>query len=54
LSVQCCTEIRTGAEDGSEMGAYHFLQTPLREADLRAALTEYLRTSIEAGLFFVN
>ncbi|OQA41969.1 MAG: hypothetical protein BWY52_02384 [Chloroflexi bacterium ADurb.Bin325] len=54
LSVQCCAEIRTGAEDGGEMGAYHFLQTPLREADLRAALAEYLRTSTEAGLFFVN
>jgi hypothetical protein len=54
LSIQCCSEVRTGAEDGGEMGAYHFLQAPLREADLRAALAEYLRTSIEAGLFFVN
>ena len=42
-------EIRTGADDESEMGAFHLLHAPQREANLRIRLEEYLRFSLEAG-----
>ena len=47
-------EIATGAEDGSEMGAFGFLKNSLREANLRAVLDEYLRFGLEAGLLYVT
>jgi hypothetical protein len=43
-------EIATGADDGSEMGAFHFLQQPQRTANLLTALDEYLRFGLEAGV----
>ena len=49
LSQRCAGEITTGAEDGSEMGAFKFLQQPQRMANLRIALDEYLRFGLEAG-----
>jgi hypothetical protein len=49
----CAREICTGAEDGSEMGVFHYLRQSQREANLRAALDEYLRFGIEAGIFYV-
>jgi hypothetical protein len=49
LSLRCATEITTGAENGSEMGAFSFLQQPQRRANLLAALDEYLRFGLEAG-----
>jgi hypothetical protein len=54
LSPACAEEIRTGAEDGSEMGAYFHLKGPLREANLQVTLDEYLRFGLEAGAFFVT
>jgi hypothetical protein len=54
LAQTCAEEIRTGAEDGAEMGAFHLLMQPQREANLRVALDEYLRFGIEAGLFYVT
>jgi hypothetical protein len=50
LSLRCAGEITTGAEDGSEMGAFSFLQQPQRRANLLAALDEYLRFGLEAGM----
>jgi hypothetical protein len=47
-------EIKTGAEDGSEMGAFCLLQQPQRLANLQIALDEYLRFGLEAGIFFVT
>lgn len=47
-------EIRGGADDRAEMGAFHFLQQPQREANLRASLDEYLRFSLEAGIFYAT
>lgn len=47
-------EIRTGAEDGSEMGAFHFLKQPQQEANLKASLREYLRFGLEADLIDVT
>jgi len=52
LAATCPTELRTGAEDGAEMGAFRFLQQPQREVNLRASLDEYLRFGLEAGLIF--
>jgi len=52
LANTCPAELRTGAEDGAEMGAFRFLQQPQREANLRASLDEYLRFGLEAGLIF--
>ena len=54
LSTACPDEIRTGAEDGSEMGVFQHLRQPQREANLRYALEEYLRFGLEAGFFFVT
>ena len=47
-------EIRSGAEDGSEMGVWSHLAQPQRETNLRAALEDTLRVGLEAGLFFVT
>jgi hypothetical protein len=54
LSGVCAAEIRTGAEDGAEMGVFRFLQGPQRETNLRTALEEYLRFGLEAGWVFVT
>lgn len=54
LSRACATEITTGAEDQSEMGVFHCLYQPRREANLRAALDEYLRFGLEAGIFYAS
>ena len=45
------TAITEGAEDESEMGAWHFLQAPQRLRNLRVALDEYLRFGLEVGMF---
>jgi hypothetical protein len=54
LALTCPEELRTGAEDGAEMGAFRFLQQPQREANLRASLPEFLRFGLEAGLIFAT
>ena len=54
LSRACAIEITTGAEDQSEMGVFHNLHQPRREANLRAALDEYLRFGLEAGIFYAS
>jgi hypothetical protein len=54
LKLTVPEEITTGADDGAEMGAFHFLQQPQREANLEASLDEYLRFGLEAGIFFVS
>ncbi|HEV2862147.1 MAG TPA: hypothetical protein VGX48_14145 [Pyrinomonadaceae bacterium] len=54
LDVRCAQEIREGADDDSEMGAFHHLYQPQREANLRARLDEYLRFGLEAGIFYAS
>jgi hypothetical protein len=44
--------IRRGADDSGEMGAFHFLLAPLREADLRIRLAEYIPVGLEFGIFY--
>lgn len=46
--------IRRGADDGGEMGAFHFVLAPLRETDLRVRLQEYLPVALEFGIFYQN
>jgi hypothetical protein len=53
LGLACANEIRTGAEDGSEMGGFSFLKQPQRESNLRTALSDYLRFGLETGLFYL-
>jgi len=50
LSLRCAPEIRTGADDGAEMGAFHDLLQVQRRAHLRLRLDEYLRFGLEAGI----
>ena len=49
-----CTEdsIRRGADDGGEMGAFHFVLAPLRESDLKIRLQEYLPVGLSAGFIY--
>ncbi|CAB3856159.1 phage tail protein [Achromobacter animicus] len=54
LARGCALEIREGADNGAEMGAWNFLLQAQREANLRQALDEYLRFGLEAGLIPVN
>ena len=54
LAPSTAPEIRRGADDGAEMGAFHDLQQPQRIAGLRASLDEYLRFGLEAGIFLAS
>lgn len=54
LSTRCAVEIRQGADDEAEMGAFHHLYQPQREANLRTRLSEYLRFGLEAGIFYAS
>jgi hypothetical protein len=51
LSVRCAPEIRAGATDGAEIGAYHARHAVQAEANLRAALAEYLPLGLRPALF---
>ena len=46
--------IRRGADNDSEMGAGNYLLAPVREANLRLRLDEYLRFGLEAGMFYAT
>ncbi|MFE7588083.1 hypothetical protein ACFU6K_01695 [Kitasatospora sp. NPDC057512] len=50
----CAPEITRGAEDRSELGAFHDLFQPQREDNLRARLAEYTPAGTDAGLFFAT
>lgn len=54
LALRTAVEIRTGADDESEMGAFHALYQPQRETNVRVRLDEYLRFGLEAGIFYVT
>jgi hypothetical protein len=47
-------QIRTGAEDESEMGAFCHLKQPQRETNLKIRLDEYLPFGLEAGIIYVT
>jgi hypothetical protein len=54
LSRRTHPAIREGASDESEMGAFHHLFQPQREANLRTHLDEYLRFGMEAEIFYAS
>jgi hypothetical protein len=54
LALDCPEEIARGAEDESEMGAFHNLFQPQRIANLRARLDEYTPAGMDAGILFAN
>ncbi len=54
LSQLAPLAIRQGADDESEMGAYHKLYQPQRVANLQTRLDEYLRFGLEAGVFYAT
>lgn len=54
LADGCAEEIKRGAEDESEMGVFHDLFQPQREANLWARLDEYLPARADVGIIKVN
>jgi hypothetical protein len=54
LRDSCPLQVRSGASDESEMGVYHLLFQPQREANLRQRLDEYVRFGLEADLIHAN
>ncbi|HXZ39757.1 MAG TPA: hypothetical protein VEG68_03385 [Terriglobales bacterium] len=44
--------VRRGADDGGEMGAFHFVMSPARETDLLTRMNEYLPVGLEFGVFY--
>src|SRR4029077_2382236 len=54
LSRSSPDEIRRGADDESEMGAFHALFPAQREANLQVRLREFLRVGLSSGVFYEN
>lgn len=54
LVESCAEEITRGAEDESEMGAFHDLYQPQRAANLRARLNEYTPAGMEVGIIYAS
>jgi hypothetical protein len=54
LAETCADEIKRGADDESEMGVFHDLFQPQRQANLRARLDEYIPAGLNVGIIFVT
>jgi hypothetical protein len=54
LADLCPAAICRGADDESEMGAFHDLFQPQREANLLARLAEFTPAGVDAGLFYAS
>lgn len=54
LLAQTDDSVRRGADDGGEMGAFHFVLAPLRETDLRVRMQEYTPVGLEFGVFYAT
>ena len=54
LSDNCADEIKRGADDESEMGVFHDLFQPQREANLLARLDEFTPAGMDAGVIYAN
>jgi len=54
LSESTPDQIMKGADNGSEMGVFNFLQQAKREANIKIVLEEYLRLGLEAGIIYVT
>jgi len=51
LADSCAPEIRMGADDESEMGVFHDLFQPQREANLQARLEEFVPAAMDRSIF---
>jgi hypothetical protein len=54
LSPSCPDEIKSGSSSNSEVGAFHHLRQADREARLRAALVDYLPSSLRPRVVYVT
>lgn len=54
LADTCAEEITRGADDESEMGAFHDLFQPQRSANLRVRLDEYLPAAADVGIIYTT
>ena len=54
LSFACAEEVTRGADDESELGAFHDLYQPQRVANLQARLDEYTPAGMDAGVLFAS
>lgn len=54
LSWRCPDEIRTGGENGTEMGVFNHLMEPQREANLREAVRRYLPFGLEMNIIYAD
>jgi hypothetical protein len=54
LALSCPEEIARGADDESEMGAFHDLFQPQRAANLRARLDEFTPAGMDAGIIYAT
>lgn len=54
LHMGCPEQIRTGAEDGSEMGVFSQVKQAQRESNLKIRLQEYLPFGLEAGIIYAT
>lgn len=54
LAPSCALEISRGADDESEMGAFHDLYQPQREANLRTRLAESTPAGMDVGIVFAS
>jgi len=54
LANTCAEEIRRGADDESEMGAFHDLYQPQRVDNLRARLEEYTPAGMNVGVIYAT
>jgi hypothetical protein len=54
LADTCAEEIQRGADDESEMGAFHDLYQPQRAANLRVRLREHVPAGMETAIIFAS
>ena len=54
LALTCAPEILRGAEDESEIGVFHDLFQPQRQANLNARLEEYTPAGMDVGIVFAT
>jgi hypothetical protein len=54
LAAACATEITEGADDESEMGAFHDLYQPQRAANLQAGLEESTPAGMDIGIIYAS
>jgi hypothetical protein len=54
LAFTCAPEISAGADDQSEMGAFHDLFQPQRATNLRVRLDEFTPAGMEAAVIFAS